>query len=199
MLKSIGAGGRGRSIGGSVMKTRLGLELVSIALLGALLGGRAQAWNASSFKKPTDAQLRKTLTKEQYDVTQKEGTDRPFTGKYVKNHQAGLYVDIVSGEPLFTSNEKFDSGTGWPSFYAPIKKDAVTTRDDTSLLIKRIEVRSKLADSHLGHVFNDGPPPTGLRYCMNSSSLRFIPVSNLEKEGYGEYAKLFEKKPEAKK
>lgn len=179
------------------------MKLVTLLAIFALafcsLPREAQAWDASKFKKPTDAELRKKLTKQQYDVTQNEGTDRPFSGTMYKNHEAGLYVDSVSGEPLFTSNEKFDSGTGWPSFWAPISKDAIKTKSDTSLFVTRTEVRSKLAGSHLGHVFEDGPAPTGLRYCIDESSLRFIPVAKLEAEGYGEYAKLFEKKPDASK
>lgn len=172
-------------------------SLAIVLVLG--LAFNAHAWDASKFKKPTDAELKKKLTKQQYEVTQKEGTDRAFSGSMYKNHEPGLYVDSVSGEPLFTSNEKYDSGTGWPSFWAPISKDAVTTKVDRSFYAERTEVRSKLADSHLGHVFDDGPKPTGLRYCMNESSLRFIPVAKLESEGYGEYTKLFEKKPDASK
>ena len=116
----------------------------------------AGAWDAANFKKPSEAQLKKQLTPEQFDVTQKEGTERPFTGKYNHNDEKGIYVDVVSGEPLFTSNEKFDSGTGWPSFWAPIAKDAIKTKDDNSMFSTRTEVRSKYADSHLGHVFDDG-------------------------------------------
>ncbi len=173
------------------------MKLFVFALV--LISQTALAWDASKFKKPTDAELKKKLTKQQYDVTQHEGTERAFTGEYADNHEVGLYVDVVSGEPLFTSNEKYDSGTGWPSFWQPISKDVVTTRADNSLFGERTEVRSKIADSHLGHVFTDGPQPTGLRYCMNSAALRFIPVAKLEKEGYGEYAKLFQKKPDVSK
>jgi methionine-R-sulfoxide reductase len=175
------------------------MKLIAAVLLALAFTSSAHAWDASKFKKPTDAELQKKLSKDQYNVTQHEGTDKPFTGKYVKNHEAGIYVDVVSGEPLFTSNEKYDSGTGWPSFWQPISKDVITTKEDNSLFGQRTEVRSKMADSHLGHVFDDGPKPTGLRYCMNSNALRFIPVAKLEKEGYGEYAKLFEKKPDVSK
>ena len=125
-------------------------------------------------------------------MTQHEGTEPPFRNAYWDNHQAGIYVDVVSGEPLFSSLDKFDSGTGWPSFTKPLDPTAVTTRKDYQLLLPRVEVRSKLADSHLGHVFDDGPPPTGLRYCMNSAALRFVPVERLAAEGYGKYLPLFQ-------
>lgn len=136
----------------------------------------------------------KKLTSIQYEVTQKNATERPFTGEYYDNYASGLYVDIVSGEPLFTSLEKFDSGCGWPSFSKPIDRDSIVEKRDTSHGMIRTEVRSKLADSHLGHVFNDGPSlKGGLRYCINSAALRFIPLEDLEKEGYGEYIKLLGK------
>jgi len=147
----------------------------------------------AAFRKPSDAELKKQLTPEQYQVTQHEGTEAPFRNAYWNNHEAGIYVDVVSGEPLFSSLDKFDSGTGWPSFTRPLESEAVNTRTDRSLFSTRTEVRSRLADSHLGHVFDDGPTPGGLRYCMNSASLRFVPVSKLEAEGYGEYLALFEK------
>lgn len=144
-----------------------------------------------NFTKPSDADLKARLNSMQYNVTQHEGTEPPFRNEFHDNKKAGIYVDIVSGEPLFSSLDKFDSGTGWPSFSKPLEPENVVTKTDRKLFISRNEVRSKYADSHLGHVFDDGPRPTGQRYCMNSASLRFIPVERLEEEGYGQYASLF--------
>ncbi len=147
----------------------------------------------TDFKKPSDADLKKQLTPLQYQVTQHEATERPFQNEFWNNHEAGIYVDVVSGEPLFSSLDKYESGTGWPSFTKPLEPANVKTKTDRSLFMERTEVRSAHADSHLGHVFDDGPAPTGLRYCMNSASMRFIPVSKLADEGYGQYLPLFEK------
>jgi methionine-R-sulfoxide reductase len=179
-------------------------ELLS-ALVGALLAaaptlvqaqsktGETKTAQAKNFVKPSDAELRKTLSQLQYEVTQNAATEMPFRNEFWNNHEAGIYVDIVSGEPLFSSLDKFESGTGWPSFTKPLVPANIKSADDKSHGMDRTEVRSASANSHLGHVFDDGPAPTGLRYCINSAALRFIPAARLTTAGYGEYAHLFAK------
>ena len=146
-----------------------------------------------AYKKPDDAIVQRRLTPMQYTVTQQSGTEPPFQNEYWDNKREGIYVDVVSGEPLFSSRDKFESGTGWPSFTRPLEPGNIVEKKDESLFMQRTEVRSRHGDSHLGHVFPDGPQPSGLRFCMNSAALRFIPKEDLKKEGYGEYLRLFDK------
>ena len=182
--------------GRSAIRTGDGAPDKSITLTSAQLDTTfTQATEAKkmSYKKPSDAELKKKLTPEQYYVTQQSGTEAPFHNEYWDNHQPGIYVDIVTGEPLFSSTDKFESGTGWPSFTKPLEPSNIKSQSDRTIGMDRTEIRSAHGDSHLGHVFDDGPPPTGLRFCRNSASLRFIPAGQLDQAGYGQYDSLFNK------
>jgi methionine-R-sulfoxide reductase len=178
----------------------LWIALISalVVIAGSILFGYAQGQKKQAEKMnptkpiPSDTELRTKLTKDQYHITRECGTETPFHNAYWDNHKPGIYVDLITGEPLFSSLDKFDSGTGWPSFTKPISKDNVVEKRDSSYGMERTEVRSSKSDSHLGHVFEDGPAPTGQRYCVNSAALRFIPVEKLKEEGYGEYLSLFQ-------
>ncbi len=181
----------------TVSQTAAHSAVIALLLFSSLAGCDAKdkktdAHNPQEPSSMSESELRKKLSPEQFHVTKENGTEPPFKNAYWNNHEAGIYVDVISGEPLFASIHKFDSGTGWPSFWQPIKKESVADKSDATHGLDRTEVRSSKSDAHLGHVFTDGPKPTGLRYCINSASLKFIPLAQLKDAGYGEFLPLFE-------